>query len=171
MTTFNIGESVSLLREVGYYSIVRLDHPYAIVQDEHGFEYQVNITSLIKRMPIHGKVVNKEPTTISTTSKKKHELQIPTLDLHASALGLDNTPSNELLEIKLNHCRKFLNQCIEKRQSKALIIHGVGEGVLKTAVRKLLDGNPGINYHDGNYSVRGIGSTLVEIKLSQVTRF
>ncbi len=168
---FKVGESVSLLQETGFYSIVRINEPFAIVQDEHGFEYQVKLTSLIKRIPVSGSIVNKELNEPISTTKKQHAVSIPTLDLHASALGIDGVPVNELLEKKLSHCRMFLNQCIEKRQTKVLIIHGVGEGILKTAVRQLLRSKPGISFHDGNYSARGVGSTLVEIRMSEVNKF
>jgi dsDNA-specific endonuclease/ATPase MutS2 len=80
-------------------------------------------------------------------------------------------PPNELLETKLSYCRNFINQCIVNRQAKALIIHGVGEGVLKNAVRQLLQSKAGISFHDGNYSARGVGSTLVEIRMSEVSKF
>ncbi len=169
--TFKIGESVSLLQEVGYYTIIQINDPFAIVQDAHGFEYQVKLTSLIKRIPVSGNVVNKELTEAANPKKKQVGSAIPTLDLHAVALGIDRMPPHELLEKKLYHCRVFLNQCIEKRQTKVLIIHGVGEGKLKSAVRKLLQSKPGISYHDGNYSVRGVGSTIVEFRLSEVRKF
>lgn len=168
---FKVGESVSLLQETGFYFILRINEPFAIVQDEHGFEYQVKLTTLIKRIPVSGSVVNKELNEATNTAKKQHAVSIPTLDLHATALGIDGIPTNELLEKKLSHCRIFLNQCIEKRHTKVLIIHGVGEGVLKTAVRQLLQSKPGISFHDGNYSARGVGSTLVEIRLSEISKF
>lgn len=168
---FKVGEPVSLLKETGFYFIVRINEPFAVVQDEHGFEYQVKLTSLIKRLPVSGSVVNKEINEATNKAKKQNATSIPTLDLHATALGIDGLPTNELLEKKLSHCRMFLNQCIEKRQTKVLIIHGVGEGILKTAVRQLLQSKPGISFHDGNYSARGVGSTLVEIRMSEVNKF
>ena len=168
--SFKVGESVSLLKESGFYSILRINEPFAIVQDEFGFEYQVKLASLIKRIPVSGGVVNKELSQ-GPISKKQGVSSIPTLDLHAAALGIDGIPSNELLEKKLIHCRMFLNQCIEMRQAKVLIIHGVGEGVLKNAVRQLLQSKAGISFHDGNYSARGVGSTLVEIRMSEVSKF
>jgi dsDNA-specific endonuclease/ATPase MutS2 len=60
---------------------------------------------------------------------------------------------------------------VANRQPKALIIHGIGEGVLRMAVRQLLSGKKGISFHDGNYSSRGVGSTLVEIRMSEVETF
>ena len=168
---FQVGESVSMLHESGAYTIQQLSGSYAHVLDEFGFEYRIPISSLIKRTPIAGKVENKEPIVKPNTSKKQNAYSIPTLDLHATALGIDGMPTNELLEKKLSHCRMFLNQCIDKRHTKVLIIHGVGEGVLKTAVRQLLRGKKGISFHDGNYSTRGVGSTLVEIRLSEASKF
>jgi dsDNA-specific endonuclease/ATPase MutS2 len=170
---FQVGESVSMLHESGAYTIKQLSVSHAHVLDEFGFEYRIPISSLIKRTPIKGEVENKEPLVkVKPNALKKQALSsIPTLDLHATALGIDGMPPNELLETKLSYCRSFINQCIANRQSKALIIHGVGEGVLRMAVRQLLSGKKGISFHDGNYSSRGVGSTLVEIRLSEVSRF
>jgi len=168
---FQVGESVSMLHESGAYTIKQLSDSHAHVLDEFGFEYRVPISSLIKRTPIQGEVENKEPIVTPNATKKQALSPIPTLDLHATALGIDGMPPNELLETKLSYCRSFLNQCIANRQSKALIIHGIGEGVLKMAVRQLLRDKKGISFHDGNYSTRGVGSTLVEIRLSEVSKF
>jgi dsDNA-specific endonuclease/ATPase MutS2 len=168
---FQVGESVSMLHESGAYTIKLLSVSHAHVLDEFGFEYRIPISSLIKRTPIQGEVENKEPIVTPNTSKKQPLSSFPTLDLHATALGIDSMPPNELLETKLSYCRSFLNQCIANRQSKALIIHGIGEGVLKMAVRQLLRGKKGISFHDGNYSTRGVGSTLVEIRMSEVSKF
>ena len=168
---FQVGESVSMLHESGAYTIQQLSGSYAHVLDEFGFEYRIPISSLIKRTPIKGEVENKELLVTPNATIKQALSSIPTLDLHATALGIDGMPPNELLETKLSYCRSFINQCIANRQSKALIIHGVGEGVLRMAVRQLLRGKKGISFHDGNYSSRGVGSTLVEIRLSEVSKF
>jgi hypothetical protein len=168
---FQVGESVSMLHESGAYTIKLLSGSHAHVLDEFGFEYRILISSLIKRTPIQGEVENKEPLVTPNASKKHPLSPIPTLDLHATALGIDGMPPNELLETKLSYCRNFINQCIANRQPKALIIHGIGEGVLKMTVRQLLSGKKGISFHDGNYSTRGVGSTLVEIRLSEVSKF
>jgi len=168
---FQVGESVSMLHESGAYTIQQLSDSHAHVLDEFGFEYRIPISSLIKRTPIKGEVENKELLVTPNATIKQALSSIPTLDLHATALGIDGMPPNELLETKLSYCRSFINQCIANRQSKALIIHGVGEGVLRMAVRQLLRGKKGISFHDGNYSSRGVGSTLVEIRLSEVSKF
>ena len=168
---FQVGESVSMLHESGAYTIQQLSDSHAHVLDEFGFEYRIPISSLIKRTPIKGEVENKELLVTPNATKKQALSPIPTLDLHATALGIDGMPPNELLETKLSYCRSFLNQCIANRQPKALIIQGVGEGVLRMAVRQLLRGKKGISFHDGNYSSRGVGSTLVEIRLSEVSKF
>jgi hypothetical protein len=99
---FQVGESVSMLHESGAYTIKQLSDSHAHVLDEFGFEYRVLISSLIKRTPIQGEVENKEPL-VTPNATKKHPLSpIPTLDLHATALGIDGMPPNELLETKLS---------------------------------------------------------------------
>ena len=168
---FQVGEFVSLLHETGSYRIISIDGNKAIIADEHGFSYQVTTNSLVKRSPINSPIVNKENQSTPSRPITPRNPQLPTLDLHASSLGIEHLPPNQLLEQQLAQCRTFLNQCLDKHQPKALIIHGVGEGILKHAVRQLLMGKKGIQFHDGNYSIRGVGSTLVEMSPNTTTRF
>ena len=114
---FQVGESVSMLHESGAYTIQQLSDSHAHVLDEFGFEYRIPISSLIKRTPIKGEVENKELLVTPNATKKQALSSIPTLDLHATALGIDGMPPNELLETKLSYCRSFINQCIANRQS------------------------------------------------------
>lgn len=168
---FQVGESVSLLHEVGSYTIVSIDGHKTTILDQDGFSYQVATKDLIKRTPMDGPILEKEADKSKNTGVHLQKSKIPTLDLHAISLGIDYLQPNQILEQQLAYCRTFLNQCIDKHHSKAIIIHGIGEGVLKNAVRQLLSQKTGIVFHDGNYSFRGVGSTLIEIRHNQVSKF
>ena len=49
-------------------------------------------------------------------------------------------------------------------KQKLIIIHGVGEGVLKDEVRLFLSKKEGIEYFDADYREYGKGATAVELR-------
>ncbi len=165
---FSTGEWVSLLHETGKFEFLRMDAFHAIVRDEMGFERKVERKFLVKRQPMAGGVVLKDNVSQKQPSKT---VETPkSIDLHADALNLDHLPPHRLLEEQLAHCKRFLNDAIQKRIPKVLIIHGVGEGVLRQSIRAMLKHKKGIRCHDANYSQKGVGSTLVEIQVNSAER-
>jgi DNA-nicking Smr family endonuclease len=63
-----------------------------------------------------------------------------TIDLHIEQLvddrtGLSNT---EMLQIQLEALERFMQEAIANRQQRVVVIHGVGEGVLKDEVHRYL---------------------------------
>lgn len=168
---FKVGEQVSLLHETGCFTVKSHHGLRVVVVDECGFEYRVQSSQLVKRNPMVGQVIPKD--TVPTQNKKMPLAKNTTLtlDLHASELGIEGLAPHLLLKEQMKHCCNFLNQCIDQGQTKILIIHGVGEGVLKESVRNMLKNKPGVRFHDGNYSPRGMGSTLVELQWNVVQKF
>ena len=63
--------------------------------------------------------------------------------------------------------REFINSNLEKRKTKVLIIHGVGEGRLKGELKALIYKNEGFVMQDANYSPNGVGASYIEITLSK----
>ena len=64
----------------------------------------------------------------------------PEIDLHLDKLGNYHTGvwKADELSYQEQQCRKFLNKALSLRIKKVLIIHGKGEGVLKSCVEALL---------------------------------
>ena len=94
------------------------------------------------------------------------------LDLHIEVLvdshaGMSNS---EILERQMRELRVFYNSALQKRIRKLIIIHGVGEGVLKQEVRDFLAGKDGISYFDADFRTYGKGATAVEIRHTKVER-
>lgn len=170
--SFNVGEKVSILTETGVFVVVSLGNHSLVVEDEDGFRRSVPLNLLVKRKTISSGVVNKDISEVGTPgSRKKNIPSLPSIDLHTEALGLNASIPQNLLHLQLLACKQFLNDCIKNRVMKCLIIHGVGDGTLRAAVRQLLSTNSGLQYHDANVSPRGVGSTLVEIKIQRATLF
>lgn len=167
---FKIGDKVSLLEETGVYTILDLRGPSATVMDEHGFELKVDQRRLVQRKPLNVSAIIKDYAVKSKLKPFKKMEEIPQIDLHAEALGLDQVPPHELLTKQIEVCKSFINTCINHRVGKALVIHGVGDGTLRNAVRQMLQHRSGISCHDGNYSSRGVGSTLVLLSISKVEK-
>ncbi|MDD5570628.1 MAG: DUF2027 domain-containing protein [Bacteroidales bacterium] len=92
---------------------------------------------------------------------------IAEVDLHIEELvdktsGLSN---GEMLTIQINYFRKTLESAIANNFSKIIFIHGVGDGVLKSEIRKILeDSYPKCNFYDAPMAKYGMGATEVEIK-------
>ena len=52
---------------------------------------------------------------------------------------------------------------MEKDIQKIIVIHGVGEGVLKEEIRSYLSKQEGLEYYDADFREYGKGATAVEI--------
>lgn len=92
--------------------------------------------------------------------------EIVVLDLHIENLidshnGMSNSA---ILKIQMSHFKSFLNKSIDKKQRKIVVIHGVGEGVLRHEIRKELDiYHPYFEYYDASYDEFGYGATEIRL--------
>ena len=79
-------------------------------------------------------------------------VNLPSIDLH----GYDRV----LTRIKVN---EFINDSVKLKYKKVLIIHGIGEGILKDEVFKTLKTNKNVE----SYTLNGmnIGCTIVNLKI------
>ena len=57
-----------------------------------------------------------------------------------------------------------MDQAILNRLQKVIFIHGVGEGVLKSAIREELKKFPKVKFNDAPYEKYGYGATEVVFK-------
>lgn len=63
-----------------------------------------------------------------------------TVDLHIEAIpGGRNIPKGRQLEFQLDTFRKIIRQNLSHRGMSISFIHGIGDGILKTAIRRELD--------------------------------
>ena len=56
-----------------------------------------------------------------------------------------------------------MREVIDKRYHKVVLIHGVGEGVLRTEIHNYLNTLQRIEYNDASYRIYGYGATEVII--------
>ncbi|MBM3402327.1 MAG: DUF2027 domain-containing protein [Bacteroidetes bacterium] len=100
----------------------------------------------------------------------KNEILIPgkEVDLHIEKLRDDYhfLSGSEILSLQLNHFKKYLDAAIVHEQDAIVFIHGVGNGMLRTEVHKILSKHPQVKtFMDAQNERFGYGATEVLIKI------
>ncbi|MBL6660202.1 MAG: Smr/MutS family protein [Crocinitomicaceae bacterium] len=166
---FTIGEVISILNETGRYTVESIAKDFIFVIDEHGFELKIPSDQAVK---IHhfktGEVKTKDVDRIKPKSNKLDAQDIPKLDLHYESFDTSRyeASAHEKFTIQMNTFKRFVNDHLKKKTTRILIIHGVGEGRLKSEILSCLRGRKGYDMNDANYSQRGVGASYIDIKIS-----
>jgi Domain of unknown function (DUF2027)/Smr domain len=87
------------------------------------------------------------------------------VDLHIEEL-LDNwngMTNGQLLDVQLRRMQQELDEAMASHLQRIVFIHGVGNGRLKTEIRRVLGTYKGIRFHDASYQRYGFGATEVVI--------
>lgn len=112
------------------------------------------------------KVVLEKPP-ISHFSKLLTDLPKYELDLHIEKLvnniqGLSNA---DMLTIQIETLQKYLGLAIAHKQERMVVIHGLGKGVLKDEVHKILKQTPEVKRFVNEWQAQyGFGATVVQFK-------
>jgi len=90
---------------------------------------------------------------------KRNKYKVVEVDLHVQAiineypdLGRDNA-----LQIQLLHAEKWAKWCQQKNEAKLILIHGVGEGILKVALIEKFQAS-GFNTEPALHKLYGFGA-------------
>lgn len=91
--------------------------------------------------------------------------QVMEIDLHLDKLVEDEgrLSDGEKLRFQLDFFERRLNTAIRERKKRVIVIHGVGEGVLREEVRKMLQFYTGLRFDDADPRQYGHGATAIEI--------
>lgn len=113
---------------------------------------------------------NKKSQKVNSPKQyKKHQdprLQEIIVDLHITELveSEKGLSARDMLEIQLDTFHKKLAEAIKNKNKKIVFIHGVGNGKLRTEVRKELDRKYKLQYQDASFKEYGYGATMVLLK-------
>ena len=171
---FKPGDKVSILNESGLFIFLSDKNNRALIQDENGFERIVDYRFLL----IY-KVFQVTDTYLKAEDIKEKKLALnktsttPEIDLHIEVL-LENSSklsAHEKFLFQLDIFKKFTNKMLTERQSKFVVIHGAGEGKLKSEIQSLLQSRKGFKMHDKHISNGKVGASLVEVFLSEADKF
>ncbi|MBL7938405.1 MAG: Smr/MutS family protein [Flavobacteriales bacterium] len=99
------------------------------------------------------------------TPRKPEDAGVAEVDLHLHELVEDETrlSQGERLSYQLAYFERTLEAAIRDGKRKLIVIHGVGEGVLREEVRKMLQFYDGVRFHDADMGRYGAGATEVLI--------
>jgi hypothetical protein len=110
----------------------------------------------------HSKVKTKKTSSHSRPSTAGTSAGTLTVDLHIEAIpGGRNVPRGQQLQFQLETFRKTVRENLSHRGMKISFIHGVGDGILKAAIRKELDEVLALRC---SYCVGDPATTVVTIK-------
>ncbi len=172
-----IGNKVAVLDDVLKGVVTDISDNQVIIETEDGMKFSFLVTELVridkdqhelsKFSDINNPLL-KEKTKLNDSKKSlfkkdKNEVVLE-VDLHINQLtnstrGLDNY---DMLNLQLDTAKRKVEFAIQKRISKIVFIHGVGEGVLKSELLRLLNKYP-VKYYDASYKKYGLGATEVYV--------
>lgn len=162
------GDKVSFLNEVGQGTVQEISGEEVLVLREDGFEewFPKNELILFKPLAIDDGIVHKDARSKNPyTRVKPKERGIEEVDLHIHELverskGLSNF---EMLQIQLDTARKALEKARKANAQKIILIHGVGEGKLRSELHHMLRSMENIRFYDANFLRYGAGATEVDL--------
>ena len=149
------GRIVSIGRTVG----IELEDGL-VIKAAYG-EFAVTHTDEISALK-QSRVKLKKTMTSSKSTVSKPNSNALEIDLHIEALpGGRNVPKGQQLEYQLETFRKIIRDNAHHRGRTITFIHGVGDGILKAAIRKELDEVLALRC---SYSVGDPAVTIVSIR-------
>lgn len=91
------------------------------------------------------------------------------IDLHIHELLDDYThlTNAEMVEYQLKNLRNFVNEALQNKIHRLIVIHGVGKGTLRDEVRYYFSQFNYMEFHDASYQKYGQGATEVKIYYSK----
>ncbi len=173
-----IGNKVAVLDDVIEGIVTKIIKNEILIKTNDGLELWFDRSELVKigvsqkelskkvsvdRSMLRQKVKVSEKKKNSPFKKTKNEV-VMEVDLHIEKLvkskrGMDNY---DILSIQMDTAKRKVEYCIQKRISKIIFIHGVGEGVLKSELHYLLN-RYNVKYYDASYKEYGLGATEVYV--------
>ncbi|TXD50373.1 MULTISPECIES: Smr/MutS family protein [unclassified Polaribacter] len=172
-----IGNKVAVLDDVLKGIVIGIKENVISVKTTDGMIFNFDASELVKigkdqhelskfsdiNNPLLKEKITSQNRKKSAFIKDKNEV-ILEVDLHINKLvksvrGLDNY---DMLNLQLDTAKNKVEFAIQKRISKIVFIHGVGEGILKSELNRLLNKYP-VKYYDASYKKYGLGATEVYI--------
>lgn len=124
-----------------------------------------------------GKELRKQEILLMKDDIKKHDKEAEAkkspqdslqVDLHIENL-VENpgrlSPS-EIIDIQLKKFHSSMNEALEMKAKRFIIVHGVGQGTLKMQIRReLQEKYPQYSFQDASFREYGFGATLVHLNI------
>ena len=162
-----IGQSVVLMdsnlrgKIIGLSRTVRIELEDGLVIESAYGEFAVTDRAEIASLK-ETKVKTKKTGTASRQTTPANPDGSLTIDLHIEAIaGGAGVPEGQQLQFQMDTFRRIIRENANRRGMKITFIHGIGNGILKTAIRKELDEVLALRC---SYSVGDPAVTIVSIR-------
>ena len=164
---FKVGDNILLKKEKQSGIITKINSLYKVqIETPDGFEINVSvkdiilIDSLTEKSSAYGTdFYHKDlPNSKKPSAKQQRSQTILKVDLHIELLtdNFQYMDNFEIVQIQLDLCQKKIEKALNSNYQKIIIVHGIGTGVLKAEVHKLLD-----HYQLRHYLSKDAGTTEV----------
>ena len=171
---YSVGQAIVFMHESGG-GIIRevLQKGIVVVEDEDGFKRPFSIrdiapvsVSSVKSIPSDELLLESIGLApVKKIKKVSSSSALWEIDLHIEELvdSHANWSNTQILQRQLSSFKAFFNNACIQRISKIVVIHGVGEGVLKSEITAFLRNENGVIFYNADFRQYGLGATAIEI--------
>ncbi len=149
-----------LKQEKGF--LYPLDHK---LQQEPAQTAQKDKSPSIDKQELANKMMEKGASMVRDY-ENKGQLKSTEIDLHIEAIHpqADTLPKDEILKTQLNFFEQKLDEAISSNMDEITFIHGVGNGVLRMEIHRILSRHGQISFFkDASKTKFGYGATYVKL--------
>lgn len=169
------GQKVRFVNDTGFGKVLKVESKRVLVLTDHGFENYYKPNELVlehgtRDMQLSVSSQAAKDKILADIAKKTKKASIkntlPEIDLHIENLLDDwqRMSNYDILQYQMRFFKNKLAKLMDKKVPKIIIIHGKGEGVLKSEIRNELHKYQNIEFLDGSYFEYGIGATEIRIR-------
>ena len=162
-----VGQSIVLMdsnlrgKSIGIGKTVRIELEDGLVIESGYGEFAVTDKAEIASLK-DSKVKTRQTSNATKRSVPVNPDGSLTVDLHSEALpGGTSIPKGQQLQFQMDTFRRIIRDNANRRGMKITFIHGIGDGILKAAIRKELDEVLALRC---SYSVGDPAVTIVSIR-------
>lgn len=163
------GDKVRFLHEKGEGIVKNVISAYKVVVElSEGLDIEVKMSEIVPvaSIKLHDITTHAKDHSVSKRvhHSKPHADTVKVIDLHFEKIS-DNSVlrDSQKLRMQLDYFEHELEKAFRGHLKKIVFVHGVGNGVLRQAIRDILKGYEGIAYSDASYRNYGAGATEVRI--------
>ncbi len=179
MDTFKAGDHVAVIDENLSGVVISVTVNELSVETEDGFTMQFSPKEVVKidknlrfssvggiQKQLDYKLEQELHKSRQPIPRKKEKLQAAvSFDLHIEKLAKNHKRMQtfEIMELQLETAKRHLEFAIKNKIPKIVLIHGVGEGVLKAELEYLYRRYSGISVTPADFRIYGQGATQIFI--------
>lgn len=179
MVVLKVGDKVKIVDEQSEGEIVRIEKEQIWVATCSGFDFPYLAHQVIKISESGERVFSpkeyQQPNETHYKSSKGfkwtypkihlHTKTVPEIDLHIEELTDIPLEAHEHLAYQLGFFKKIMDQAKSQRVRRLIIIHGIGKGVLRSALQKVLEEcYPEAESFDADYTKYGYGAMEIILR-------